>query len=287
MKTCHICRNSWPDDTEICPQDHVPLNLSRNAARLYFDPENYYKGSGGIDSMESALGNFEEILAQYPNHTAAAKIKEEIERVLPDFIARADDLSRLLEARFAADDLAGCLEILSVRPVILREEHGADLRRRVRQRIAEGAKAGTGEAERNRRLAETLFNELDRYYFEGIGGVGWMEVLLEGLAEVLFLSPEHREAAGMKNHIARSFAKACEESEKLFRAGEAFLHAGDLRSVVELLWCNEIQRLRWNQASQLRRRAKHELLERIEADGGNEEWKTLLHRLTSRWVDEA
>src|SRR5262245_16390500 len=113
MRRCHICRNQWADDIEVCPKDQVPLVLTPLAARLHVDPLGcYYAGSPGIDAMESTLRGLEEVLAVTPTHIAAAGLKDQIEKTLPDFQMRADALFTDAEKRFATGDLVGCLDIL-------------------------------------------------------------------------------------------------------------------------------------------------------------------------------
>jgi hypothetical protein len=217
MRQCHVCYNKWPDEVEVCPKDHVPLALGRDAARLHFDP--YSADPANINTIESALRNLEEVLAASPSHAAAAKVKKQLERALPEVKARADDLFRSAEERFAAGDLAGCLEILVDNPPMLRKEQAADLRRRVRQSIADGAKAKPDD-EKARRLAVHLYDNLCGYFVEGPGGIDWLRALSEGLAEVLFLFPGHTQAASMKKDIDSSFAKVRAESEDRSKTGE-------------------------------------------------------------------
>jgi hypothetical protein len=280
MRKCHVCGNKWPDEVEICPEDHVPLALDRAAARLHLDPYSAHPHS--IETMESTLRNLEEVLAVSPNHDAAARVKERIERVLRAAEAQSDYLFRSVEEKFAAGDLVGCLEIFVANPA-LRKKQAKDLRRRVRRRIAEGAKTNPDD-ERAPLLAEQLFGNLVDYFVEGLGGIDWLEELSYGLSEVLFLCPAHVRAAAMKKDIDSGLVKGREESAKLFRTGEAMIETGDFAGCLDLLRRSELIRIQRSQAEELRRRSREKVMERIQAEPNNAEWKALLREFSTHWL---
>lgn len=189
------------------------------------------------------------------------------------------------EERFEAGDLAGCLDLLFSNTGMLPTKHAEELRQRVRQKIAGGAQVSPND-QNAKRLAEWLFDNLSGYYIEGIGGIDWMEDLSEGLAEVLFLSPGHTRAAGLKRQIDDTFTLACAESEELFRVGNAMVECHDFLDCLQLLQRSEVLRLRRRQAEELRRRARNKISERITVEPDNEELKTLLEEFQSRWLSE-
>ena len=168
MKTCPFCYGVCADNLDMCPEDQVPLSLSRDAALFHFDPEgSYYPGPGGIDWMESALRSLEEVLAVTPSHEGAAALKVEVSRALPAVAARADEFFLAAEARLAEGNLVGCLEILAA-PGLLRQRQALELLNGLRSRIANGVRVDRRD-ERARRLANELNRGLDLIHLEGMG----------------------------------------------------------------------------------------------------------------------
>src|SRR5262245_38567363 len=83
------------------------------------------------------------------------------------------------EALFASNNLAGCIQLLEDKAERF-DRQAWNLRKRVRQRIREGAPPPTENIALAQRLAVHLFNDVCGWYIEGPGGIEWAESVAEG-----------------------------------------------------------------------------------------------------------
>jgi hypothetical protein len=175
MRRCWICSRDWSDETRFCPADGIPVELGRASQRLFADPYRYYYGgSGGLDWMETTLAQLNEILALAPSHSDAIGLKNSIELQLAAALPKAAELVRQAEAACAGGEVLRCIQLLVNNRLVLRKTEASALRQRARQHIRSGAPTPPA-SEDARRLARSLFNEVDGYYIEGLGGIDWAE----------------------------------------------------------------------------------------------------------------